>query len=233
MTKDKATLGLLLRALRTRRGLTLKEMSTQTGIPFSTLSKVEHDRLTLTYDKLQMISERLNIPMAELFAPPNGTARNEVMGRRSIGALDTALRVDTPSYDYYYISPEFRQKQMIPIIARVKAKSLAEFGDLISHHGEEFIYVLQGPIVVHTEFYEPFTLNNGQSIYLDSTMGHAYTVGKGVDTALMLSVSSSSQEELIAKMGELRSRARSTAVARPTVVRKPRSAARRKQLRQA
>jgi transcriptional regulator with XRE-family HTH domain len=49
----------LVRSLRARNGWTLKEMSERTAIPVSTLSKVEHDRLTLTYDKLVQLSQRL------------------------------------------------------------------------------------------------------------------------------------------------------------------------------
>ena len=64
------TLGSLLRGLRKRNGWTLAEMSGHTDIPVSTLSKVEHDRLTLTYDKLLQISQRLIIRMSELFADP-------------------------------------------------------------------------------------------------------------------------------------------------------------------
>jgi ribosome-binding protein aMBF1 (putative translation factor) len=59
------TLGSLLRSLRSRNGWTLKEMSQRTSIPVSTLSKVEHDRLTLTYDKLVQLSQRLNIRISE------------------------------------------------------------------------------------------------------------------------------------------------------------------------
>ena len=55
------------------------------GIPISTLSKVEHDRLTLTYDKLQQVSQRLNIRMSELFAEDDVASAGAVMGRRSIG----------------------------------------------------------------------------------------------------------------------------------------------------
>lgn len=44
----------------------------------------------------------------------------------------------------------------------------------VSHTGEEYIYVLNGSMVVHTEFYDPVTLGPGQSIYIDSSMGHAY-----------------------------------------------------------
>jgi transcriptional regulator with XRE-family HTH domain len=194
----KPTLGSLLRALRGRLGLTLKDMSERTGIPFSTLSKVEHDRLTLTYDKLQMISERLNVPLSELFAEAGAEQKAQANGRRSIGTLDSALRVATPNHEYFYLCPELRHKHMIPIISRIHAHALGEAAQLVSHGGEEFVYVLEGKVAVHTEFYDPLILSQGEFIYLDSKMGHAYLVGDEADSALMLSVSSTSQEELIA-----------------------------------
>ena len=191
------TLGSLMRALRNRQGLTLKQMSTITGIPFSTLAKVEHDRLTLTYDKLQLISERLNVRMAELFAEPEGSGSMVANSRRSLGTLSTALSVATANYDYHYLSPDLRQKDMIPIFFRAKARSLAEFGDMIRHEGQEFLYVLQGRIDVHTEFYGPTTLSAGESVYIDSRMGHAYVLSEGCDDALGLCVCSTTQEELL------------------------------------
>ena len=82
---DKPTLGRLLRSLRNRNDWTLKEMSDRTGIPLSTLAKVEHDRLTLTYDKLLQLSERLKIRMSDLFAEPSEAPQQAVTARRSIG----------------------------------------------------------------------------------------------------------------------------------------------------
>ena len=67
MNDNTPTLGNLMRTLRTRNGWTLQEMSDKTGIPRSTLAKVEHDRLTLGYDKLLQISQRLKMRMSELF----------------------------------------------------------------------------------------------------------------------------------------------------------------------
>lgn len=191
------TLGSLLRATRARLGITLKEMSVRTGIPFSTLSKVEHDRLSLTYDKLVTISERLGVPLAELLADGRSAERGPVLGRKSIGTVNTSLAIETPNYDYYYLSPELRDKRMIPIVSRIKARSLAEFGELIRHPGEEFIYVLEGEVEVHSEYYEPFRLTTGQSVYIDSGMGHAY-IAVGSTSASVLCVCSSSQEELLA-----------------------------------
>lgn len=194
---DHPTLGKLLRGLRNRNSWTLKEMSDRSGIPVSTLSKVEHDRLTLTYDKLQQLSQRLGIRMSELFAESVEEAEAMVTARRSIGRLDRSIQVTTGNYDYHYLCPELRRKRMIPILTNIRAKTQEEFGELVRHPGEEYVYVLQGRIEVHTEFYDPVVLEEGESIYIDSQMGHAYLVGEGCDTATVLGVCSAADEDLM------------------------------------
>lgn len=197
MKAERPTLGRLLRHLRRRNGWTLKDMSRRTDIPVSTLSKVEHDRLTLTYDKLLQVSERLAIPVSELFADPSAEPiEGAVTARRSIGYLSDALRVNTRNYDYYYMCPELRLKRMIPVVCRIRAKSLAEFGELVRHSGEEYIYVLEGAVAVHTSFYDTVVLHAGESIYVDSNMGHAYVADK-CDEATVLAVCSSADESLM------------------------------------
>ena len=191
------TLGSLLRGLRLRNRWTLKEMSERTGIPLSTLAKVEHDRLTLTYDKLLQLSQRLNLRMSDLFSEADVTGDAPITARRSIGRLSDAVRVNTPNYEYFYMCPELRRKRMVPTVTRVRAKSIEEFGELVHHPGEEYIYVLQGPVEIHTEFYEPILLQTGESIYIDSTMGHAYVAPKGQEDALLLGICSSADDGLM------------------------------------
>jgi transcriptional regulator with XRE-family HTH domain len=197
MTSQHPTIGSLLRSLRARNDWTLKEMSQRCGIPLSTLSKVEHDRLTLTYDKLLQISQRLNIRMSELFAEQDSTPEPPVTARRSIGRVEDAVRVTTPNYDYFYLCPELRRKRMIPVVTRVRAKSIEEFGELVHHSGEEYIHVLEGRAEVHTEFYDPIVLEAGQSVYIDSNMGHAYIAADGCEEVVLLGVCSSADEQLM------------------------------------
>ena len=197
MSAKSPTLGTLLRGLRTRNRWTLKEMSDHTGIPLSTLSKIEHDRLTLTYDKLQLLSQRLNLRMSELFSEPESPSSTPVTARRSIGTIEHSLRVNTPNYDYYYLCTELRRKRMIPIITRVRAKTAAEFGELVRHPGEEYVHVLEGRIQVHTEFYDPVSLGEGQGIYIDSQMGHAYIVDSGCEEATILGVCAAGDTDLM------------------------------------
>jgi len=196
-TPQHRTIGSLLRALRDRNDWTLKEMSQRCGIPLSTLSKVENDRLTLTYDKLLQVSQRLNIRMSELFAEHDDLPEPAITARRSLGRVEDAVRVTTPNYDYFYLCPELRRKRMIPVLTRVRAKSLEEFGALVHHPGEEYIHVLEGRAEVHTEFYDPIVLEAGQGVYIDSNMGHAYIAAEGCEEVVLLGVCSSADEHLM------------------------------------
>jgi transcriptional regulator with XRE-family HTH domain len=211
MAKKNSTLGTLIRLLRQQRDWTLREMSEKVGIPLSTLAKVEADKLSLTYDKLQQFTSRLGLTMAEFLAheaPGSGPSAAVVTARRSLTGSGNSIQVTTPNYDYEYLCADIREKRMVPIITRIRAHDLAEFGEPIRHHGEEFIFVIEGSIEVHLEFYTSVTLVKGQGIYLDSTMGHAY-VAKNCESALVLAVCSSENPNLA---GDLITLAESEAV---------------------
>ena len=55
----------LIRLVRQKNDWTLRQMSTKVGIPLSTLAKVEADKLSLTYDKLQQFTSRLGMTLTE------------------------------------------------------------------------------------------------------------------------------------------------------------------------
>jgi hypothetical protein len=125
------------------------------------------------------------------------------MARRSVGQTADSLTVETKNYDYRYLCTELRGKIMIPLISRVRSKTMQEFGELLRHPGEEFTYVIEGAIEVHSEFYDPITLRAGEYIYLDSEMGHGYLVADGFEEATVLAVCASAaanlQQELISQ----------------------------------
>lgn len=165
--------GAALKALRNQRGWTLAEVSKRTGLPVSTLSKIENERISLTYDKLALLSASLSVDISQLFAPPLGM-QGAVIGRRSYTPVGQGQIIETGNYGHTYPAADFLNKRFIPIIAELRARSLEEFGELIRHPGEEYAYVLEGTVLFHTELYAPLTLHKDDSIYFDSGMGHAY-----------------------------------------------------------
>src|SRR5579859_247503 len=116
-------LGECLRAARAARGLTLKQVSLRSGLAMSTLSKVENGQMSLTYDKLLQISRGLQIGIAELFEPPSPGQERLVTARRSISRAGHGQRVETPMYDYLYQFTDMKRKLMVPIMARLIARS--------------------------------------------------------------------------------------------------------------
>jgi transcriptional regulator with XRE-family HTH domain len=207
MATKKITLGRLIRGLREQRGWTLREMSAKVGIPLSTLAKVETDKLSLTYEKLQQLSTRLGMSLTEFLAlgepAPADAARPVITARRSLTTPDNTVRISTPNYDYEYLCTDLREKRMVPIVTRIKAHDIVEFGKPSAHQGEEFLYVLEGAIEVHLQFYAPVIVRAGHGIYLDSTMQHAFTA-RDCDSALVLAVCSSEDPQNLAQ--ELMSR---------------------------
>ena len=174
---ERSSLGDRLRQLRKQNGWTLNQVSAMTALATSTLSKVENNQTSLTYDNLLKLAEGIGVDIAELFSTEE---IRPISGRRTITRHGQARLQTTPNYDYHYHSTDLLRKRMVPIFVRVKARSIEAFGDLLRHSGEELIYVLEGVIEVHTELYEPVVLEAGESIYLDSSMGHAYvSVGDG------------------------------------------------------
>jgi uncharacterized cupin superfamily protein len=82
-------------------------------------------------------------------------------------------------------------------VAEIKARSLAEFGELVVHPGEELAFVLEGTVDLYTALYAPVRLNVGDSIYFDSGMGHAYiAVGEGA--CRVLSICTGAEAHLVA-----------------------------------
>jgi Cupin domain len=95
----------------------------------------------------------------------------------------------SPQYDYEMLCADIAQKQFVPLLTRLRAHDVAEFPALLSHQGEEFLYVLTGVVEIHTDQYLPLRLEKGDSCYFDSTMGHA-CVSAGPEDATILWVCS-------------------------------------------
>jgi transcriptional regulator with XRE-family HTH domain len=202
MAGKNGTLGSLIRLVRKKNSWTLRQLSERVGIPLSTLAKVETDKLSLTYDKLQQFTGRLGLSMTEFLAQgemPPAHAVPVFTARRSLTNSGNSIHVSTPNYDYEYLCADLREKRMVPILTRIRSKDIAEFGEPLKHKGEEFIFVIEGTIEVHLEFYNPVRLSAGQGIYIDSTMGHAY-IARDCESALVLGVCSSEDPNLASEL---------------------------------
>jgi transcriptional regulator with XRE-family HTH domain len=174
-------LGARVRSLRRSRAWNLAELSKRSGIALSTLSKVENGDLSLNYERLQHVAAAFEMSLADFLSDPGGGAAPDPgTARISWARRGSGAEVETAGYRDFYLCENLLMKRMQPIMARCKARTLGEFGPLLRHQGEEFIMVIKGKIAVHTEFYGVEVLDEGEGVYLDSRMGHAYlNAGEG------------------------------------------------------
>ena len=166
--------GHALRAARIEQGLSLRALAARTGLPFSTLSKLENGKMALTYDKLVRLAQGLNVDIASLVssAAPSETPPPGI-GRRSI-ARAGSMRPVSEKHSHFYPASDLLGKMMVPIIIEVKARSVDELGGLVRHSGEEYLYVLSGHMELHSDLYAPLPMGPGDSVYFDSGMAHGY-----------------------------------------------------------
>lgn len=189
-------LGETLRALRQKNRWSLATVSEKTGLATSTLSRIENNRLSLTYEKLLQLSRGLGVDLAELLSGGHAASNDGMTGRRTFTKPGEGREIKTENHYYRYLCTELTSKMMTPIIGVTTAKDIREIGGFLHHEGEELVYVISGTLEIHTEFYEPLRLEQGGCIYFDSSMGHAFLAVGG--PATFLSVCSASEPVLLA-----------------------------------
>ena len=163
-----------IRDVRLAQGLSLRALSARAGLPYSTLSKLENGKMSLTYDKLIRLAQALNVDLKDILANPAESAAPIPVGRRSVTRAGEALDADSEKHVHHYPAADLLGKMMIPIIIDVQARSVDELGGLVRHGGEEYLYVLRGSMELHSDLYAPLPLGPGDSIYFDSGMAHGY-----------------------------------------------------------
>lgn len=165
----------MLKSLRLTKGWKLAEMAARSGFPISTLSKMENGKLALNYDKLSRLSKALEIDIGTFFAQvTEASTPPPASGRRSITRAGDGQEIETDSYNHLYLATDLLNKRFVPMIAYPHAKTMEEFGDWVRHPGEEYTFIIEGTVDFYCELYAPVRLEQGDSIYFDSSMGHAY-----------------------------------------------------------
>jgi len=175
-----------IKSLRSDAKLTLQQLSTLCGLAPSTISKIENNAISPTYGNLIRLAKGFNMNIAQLLAFESET---RAVGRWSLTRKGEGHVYSTKTHDYEMLCTNISNRKMVPMVARIRGRSLKEISGLNSHEGEEVMFVISGAVVMHTEFYEPLTLESGDCVYLDSTMGHVALAAGDEDATVFWVVS--------------------------------------------
>ena len=170
---DRDAVGARLRQVRKARQLTLKQLSELSGVPVSTLSKMELAQVSVSYEKLAAAARALNVDIAQLFRA-SGAIHAPIPATVVVDSLPEAAGYSTGTYDYYPIAGAFPERRMTPAYARIFARERGQFDDFIRHPGQEFAMVLSGRVRIEFETGEAVSIGPQETAYFDSQVGHIY-----------------------------------------------------------
>jgi transcriptional regulator with XRE-family HTH domain len=179
--------GRRLRELRLRAGLTLQDVADKSGLAVSTISKIENAKSSPTYDVLLRLASGLGTDLAMLVDVSSRRNMESVKGRMSISRKNEGNRLEAGPYVYEPIATTLLQKKIDPTVVQVRARRIEEFEALVSHPGEELVFVVSGEVELHSDLYAPIRLRAGDSAYYDANMGHAY-VSVSKDDATIINI---------------------------------------------
>lgn len=182
---DLAALGQMVREARKRLGWTLEETGRRAGIGRSTLSKIENNQTSPGFDIVRRLTTTLNLETPQLFLQ---SGLSDISGRRDVTRNGQGEHKTTATYAHELLCNDLSSKSMLPYISTITARDISEFENWIRHRGEEFMLVLSGDLMFHTEHYRPLAMSVGDSVYYDSDMGHC-CVSTGEEDAKVLWVS--------------------------------------------
>ncbi|MNE25654.1 helix-turn-helix domain-containing protein [Pseudomonas alkylphenolica] len=170
---DRTEVGARLRTVRKSQQLTLKQLSERSGVPVSTLSKMELAQVSVSYEKLAAAARALNVDIAQLFRSSemkDAPASTTVV----VHSLPTVPGYSTGTYDYHLIAGEFPERLMTPMFARIIARERQQFDEFIRHPGQEFALVLSGRVRIEFETGEAVSIGAQETAYFNSNVGHIY-----------------------------------------------------------
>lgn len=171
-----------IRNVRKERNLTLKSLSTASGMSVSQLSKLENGKARLSVETAMALANILQVPVAALLSKPAAESRS----RRSITRAETGLKHQQPGMEFEVLCSDLKDKRNVFWRVVVTGQTIEAAGGWRRHPGEEFLHILTGILELHTEHYEPVQLGSGDSILFDADMPHAYVaIGKDPVTLIM------------------------------------------------
>lgn len=182
---EASIVGKHIRALRSEKNLTLKQLSELSGVSIATISKIETDKISGGFETIYKIARGLGVLVTEIML--DDIAATEVLVTHKSDTSDTHV---TEIYDYF--PQAYRRNGLLnPYIIEVKTRTVPDKRDWSIHRGEEVIIVLSGAIDLRVEGLKPKRLETGDSACFDCGRRHAF-VCTSQNNAQIVSISSRS-----------------------------------------
>jgi transcriptional regulator with XRE-family HTH domain len=158
-----------IRRVREMRELTIRDLSSRTGIDIATLERIESGEIIPALGQLVRLGRALDMKMGYFISPGIDKLMTVVRQheRRPISRYGETKSIEC-GYFYESLAPEKADRLMEPFIVTLVPTDVEEFS---AHAGQEFIYVLEGEMKVQVGDRVDF-LKPGDAVYYDSNQPH-------------------------------------------------------------
>jgi transcriptional regulator with XRE-family HTH domain len=178
-------LGPAMRKLRLARGWSLAQLSEESGVPVSTLSRVELGQNALNYDKLVRLCRALEVDLEGLMArEADGAAAPS--GRRSVTKAGEGGPVRVGPAAGQAAAADLLAKSFSPVVIMVTAQTPEAHGAAAVHPGEAYVLVLEGAVEFRGHLYAPLVLAKGDGVYFDAASGYVLLAPAGPARVLLV-----------------------------------------------
>ncbi len=165
-----------IKRLREEKGLSITELSQLTGFDEENLRAIEDNQVNPQLGTIIKLSKALDSALQRLIADEGRklyaiTRKDE----RKPSTRSSALRSTRQAYSYMSLAPEVKGRHMEALMVLLEESADDERS---VHGGEEFIYVLEGTVLLDIGE-ERFTLQPGDSAYYLSTTPHVLAARGG------------------------------------------------------
>ena len=184
--------GFRFREIRKENGWTLSEVSKRTGISKGTLSKLENGKTQLNFSSVNKLASGLQLPVSDLTNP-----HSIVSGKRAVTRALSGTVFESIDMDYEVLCSDIDNAQQGFIRAVVKAKAVDSNLPWHRHKGQEFVHVLRGVLELHCEQQPPLTLNVGDSVFFDASVGHRYISKGQINAEILITMSLNGYENVV------------------------------------
>ncbi|MDL2253771.1 XRE family transcriptional regulator [Ruminococcaceae bacterium OttesenSCG-928-I18] len=183
MSELNRDIGARIKGVRDLNGLTREEFAKQLGISTELLAQYEGGSTEIPVSILHEISSKFDVSMTELLTGESAKLSVYSVVRKGKG-VGIERRKD---YDYKSLAYNFSDRKLDPYYITVEPKPEGEPVHMTSHSGHEFLYVLEGSVRVVVAKYETL-LQEGDSIYYDSTYPHGIQAAGGKTARLLVTI---------------------------------------------
>jgi len=170
-----------IKALREAKGLSLEELSKLTGFDVELLSNIEGSRVQPQLGTVIKLSKALDSAFSRLVSGV-GDKLYSITRKKDQKTISrsTAQKGKKQVYVYKSLAPEVKGRHMEALLVQLEENPAKEMS---VHEGEEFIYVLDGVVVLNIGE-DCYDLEPGDSAYYLSTTPHLVAAKSGKATII-------------------------------------------------